>query len=176
MIYIIRLASLIAVFLLGMVTSYAKDLAATPNHAFDQVKIAYAHDQCSFKFSPVDFCDDRHVFEIKKAIATEAANFNGHYILLSINEWKPSAHYGDSLVVIDTLTGIVYPLPFDYYSGQINMKNSHMLKKPNLNFSLKSNKICIDGSILVYRAMTNGNFCFEFDGEKFTGYQTEYMR
>jgi hypothetical protein len=173
--YILHLVSIFTAFFFGMTALHAKDLAVTPNHAFDQVRISYAHDECSFQFSPVDFCDDRHVIEIKKAIATKAANFNEHYILLSIDEWKPSAHYGDSLVAIDTLTGIVYPLPFDYYSGQVNMKNSQIMKNPRLSFSLKSNKICIDGSILVYRATTNGNFCFEFDGEKFTGYQTEYM-
>ncbi len=159
----------------GILSSHANELATISNHRFDRVEIAYAHDECSFQYSPIDFCDERHVSEIKKAINQSTANFNGHYILLKIQEWKPSEYYGNSLVAIDTLTGIVYPLPLDYYTGEVNMKNARMVKKPKLKFSLKSSEVCIDGSILAYHATINGRFCFDFDGEKFTGSQTEYM-
>src|ERR1700761_4335593 len=105
------------------IASYAKELATVSNHPFNRVEIAYAHNQCSYQYSLVDFCDERHVSKINDAIIHSAANFNRHYILLKIREWKPSEYYGDSLVAIDTVTGIVYPLPFDYYSGKINMNN-----------------------------------------------------
>jgi hypothetical protein len=166
---------LLAVFSADIVSSHAKEPATISNHPFDRVEIAYAHNACSFQYSPIDFCDQRHVSQINDAIAHGAANFDGHYILLKIQEWNLSENYGYSLVAIDTFTGIVYPLPVDYYSGKVNMRNSSRIKNPKLNFSMKTNKICIDGSILVYRATSNGHFCFAFDGEKFTGFQTEYM-
>jgi hypothetical protein len=126
-------------------------------------------------YSPIDFCDERHISAIENAIANQVANFNGYYILLKIKEWRPSEYYGDSLVIIDTQSGVVYPLPFDYYAAAINMRNTKSMGKPRLIFSLRSNKVCIDGSILVYRATTNGEFCFKFEGNKFSGYRTEYM-
>ncbi|MEX3786354.1 hypothetical protein [Paraburkholderia sp. BR14374] len=126
-------------------------------------------------YSPVDFCDERHVSEIKDAIGKRTANFNGHYILLRIKEWSPSEYYGDSVVAIDTESGIAYPMPFDYYTGEVNMKDSKILKTPKLTFFAGSSKICIDGSILVYRATTNGHFCFDFDGHRFSGFHTAYM-
>lgn len=153
----------------------ANNLNAPPNHSFDHVEIPYAHDECSFQYSPVDFCDERHTSEIKNALTHAAINFNRHYILLKIPEWKPSENYGYSLVAIDTRTGFAYPVPIDYYSGQTGEKNPDTPRKPRLFFSKNSSKLCIDGSILVYRATTNGYFCFDFDGEKFTGFHTEYM-
>lgn len=162
-------------FSAGTGSTHAKELSPIANHWFDSVDIAYAHDECSFQYSPIDFCDERHVSEINNAIAHSAANFNRHYILLKIQEWRPSEHYGESLVAIDTLTGIVYPLPFDYYSGRVNMKNSRIVKEPTLSFSVERSEVCIDGSILVYRAINNGHFCFNFDGKRFTGFKTEYV-
>ena len=160
---------------ISLAASHAESLAVAKNHSFDGVKISYSHNECSFMYSPVDFCDERHTAEMKDALANRVANFNEHYILLKIKEWRPSEYYGDSVVAIDVQTGIAYPMPFDYYSGSINMRNSKAIKKPKLTFSANSNKVCIEGSILVYRATTNGRFCFDFDGDRFTGYHTEYM-
>ncbi|MGF6972486.1 hypothetical protein QFZ94_000913 [Paraburkholderia sp. JPY465] len=157
------------------VTCHAKSLAVTANHPFSHVEIAYSHNDCSYMYSPIDFCGERHVSEMKDAIERRTANFNGHYILLNIKEWRPSEYYGDSVVVIDAESGIAYPMPFDYYAGKVNMINSKILKNPKLTFSAGGNKICVDGSILVYRSTTNGHFCFYFDGHKFSGFQTEYM-
>jgi hypothetical protein len=168
---------LIAIFFIKTTNSQAEPLLAAPHHPFDRVEIVYPNNECSFMYSPVDFCDERHVSEIKKAIKNGVENFNGHYILLKIKEWRPSEYYGDSVVVIDTQTGIAYPMPFDYYSGAISVKNSKTIKKKKAKiiFSAGSNKICIDGSILVYRATENGNFCFSFQNDRFIGYHTEYM-
>lgn len=173
---ITRLFFTIVVCGFGAVTGHARSLGETTNHPFDHVEIAYSHTyKCSFMYSPIDFCDARHVSEIKDAIATRVANFNGHYLLVKIKEWRPSEYYGDSVVIIDIETGVVYPMPFDYYAGAVNTGNTKARGKPRLIFSADNNKICIDGSILVYRATTNGKFCFKFEGNKFSGYQTEYM-
>ncbi|AUT66034.1 hypothetical protein C2L65_31545 [Paraburkholderia terrae] len=173
--YIFRIFVLIILLFIHLNSSDAKFLAITSNHLLDHIEIDYAHDGCSFLYSPVNFCDERHIVKIKQAIANRSVNFNGHYILLKIKEWRQSDIYGDSVVVIDALTGIVYPMPFDYFSGRIDMGNSQTIRKPRLTFSGGSNRVCIDGSILVYRATTNGTFCFDFDGSKFNGYRTEYM-
>lgn len=166
----------IAVFLVGVADCHAETLVVGPNHLFDRVDIKFSHADtgCSFQYSPFDFCDARHIAAIKYAISNKSANFNKRYILLSIEEWPPSPDF-KSLVAIDTLTGIVYPVPIDDYSGHMNNRGN-LTSKPKLSFSLQSNRLCIDGAILVYRATTNGHFCFDFDGEKFTGYQTGYMR
>jgi hypothetical protein len=173
--YIFRILALIILFFIHLSNSDAKFSAMISNHSFDHIEIGYAHDGCSFLYSPVNFCDDRHIDEIKQAISNRSVNFNGHYILLEIKEWRSSDNYGNSIVVIDSLTGIVYPVPFDYFSGRIDTRTSQIIRKPRLTFSGGSNRVCIDGSILVYRATTNGIFCFDFDGHKFIGYRTEYM-
>jgi hypothetical protein len=163
----------IIMFVTGIAAGHAAAPIAVANHPFDHVEINYTHDGCSFQVSPIDFCDARHVKIIKSAISGKSANFNRHYILLSIEEWPPSPD-GRSLVAIDTLTGIVYPVPIDSYQGRM-YDQGNFSGKPNLSFSLKSNRLCIKGDILVYRGNTDGHFCFDFDGEKFTGYHTEYM-
>ncbi|WP_236674349.1 hypothetical protein [Paraburkholderia hospita] len=173
--YIFRILALIILFFIHLSNSDAKFSAMISNHSFDHIEIGYAHNGCSFLYSPVNFCEERHIAKIKQAISIRSVNFNGHYIILRIKEWKSSDIYGDSVVVIDALTGIVYPMPFDYFSGRIDMKNSQTIRKPRLTFYRGNNRVCIDGSILVYRATTNGIFCFDFDGHKFNGYRTEYI-
>jgi hypothetical protein len=172
---IFRIIALTISFFMYSNNSDAKYLVTISNHELDHIEIGYAYGKCSFLYSPVNFCDDRHIDEIKQAISNRSVNFNGHYILLEIKEWRSSDNYGNSIVVIDSLTGIVYPVPFDYFSGRIDTRTSQIIRKPRLTFSGGSNRVCIDGSILVYRATTNGIFCFDFDGHKFIGYRTEYM-
>jgi len=146
------------------------------HHPFDHVEIANSDNRkCSFRYSPVDFCDDRHVLEMRNALNSKAANFNKYYILLKIKEWRPSEHYGDSIVILDTRTGVAYPMPFDYYTGAIHENNSKTIQKSKLVFSENNDEVCIIGAIMVYRSITNGNFCFFFDGKTFSGYRTEYM-
>ena len=169
------LLGLIAACGISATICHGNSSVATANHPFSHVQIAYSHNECSFLYSPVDFCDERHVSEIKNALGNQVANFDGHYILLKIKEWRPSEYYGNSIVAIDTESGVVYPMPFDYYTGEINMTDAKVTKRPGLTFSAGSKKVCIDGSILVYRATTNGHFCFYFDGHKFSGFHTEYM-
>ncbi|MBB4515703.1 hypothetical protein [Paraburkholderia fungorum] len=150
----------------------AQSVAATPNHQFSKVEIAYRSQDCSFQFSPVNFCDDKHVAAINSALSEQAPNFNGHYILLTISEYP--RYHQRSVVAIDTNTGVVYPLPIDAYSGPTD-KSGNTSKDGKVTLDLKSNKVCIDGTILVYRALEHGKFCFTFEGHKFVGHHTTYM-
>jgi hypothetical protein len=139
---------------------------------FREVKILYPRDECSFRYSPVDFCDNKHIEKYNWALKSMSANFNQTYILLPIKEWQDSDE--QSLVAIDKNTGIVYPIPIDSFSPYPAYKS----KKKNiaaLQFSKNSNQVCIDGEILVYRATQTGKFCFQLDGDKFVGYHTTYM-
>ncbi|RQH10136.1 hypothetical protein D1Y85_01770 [Paraburkholderia dinghuensis] len=139
------------------------------------MNIAYAKSdltECSFQYSPVDFCDEKHLSAINQAISGKSANFNGHFILLVYPEWEQ--YHQQSVMAIDTKTGVVYPLPIDAFSG---FMHGHSTAKDHgvIRYSLSSSKVCISGAILVYRAFEEGNFCFEFSGDKFIGHHTEYM-
>lgn len=134
-----------------------------------KIKINYPNsDGCSFSFSPVNFCDDRHTIIINKALAEKPPNFFKDYILISISERKK--YHQRSIVVINSLNGEVYPVPIDTYSGRNSIEDG------KINFNLESNKLCIEGDILVYRAIKSGCFCFILEGGKFTGYSTAYMK
>jgi len=142
------------------------------NHPYSKVEISKTNGGCSFHGSPVDYCDDRHIAAINEAILSQSPNFNGHYVLLSVPEREN--YYQSSLVAIDSNTGIVYPLPIDFYSGHAGKKGgADNLGK--LTYSLDSNNVCIDGSIFVYRAEEDGIFCFSLQGDRFTGHHTTYM-
>lgn len=147
--------------------------SAKRNHEFKEIKLGYSGGPlCSFQYAPVYFCDDRHIAEIKEAIETKASNFNGHYILLPILERKE--YYQRSLVAIDVETGVVYPLPFDFYSGDIDKKGA-IHNYGRILYSLGSNRVCILGSIVAHRQIDSGKLCWDFDGAKFVGHYTPYM-
>ncbi|WP_244104056.1 hypothetical protein [Burkholderia gladioli] len=143
---------------------------AQPAMTFSKVEIAYPSDECSFKYSPVDFCDNRHIKEYNLALQNKPANFNSNYILLPIKEWDDER----SLVAIDKRNGIVYPVPIDSYFDTPKGAGTSA-RHAKLNFSKESNEVCIYGSILVYRANENGKFCFRLEGNKFVGHHTTYM-
>lgn len=145
---------------------------AGSNHPFTRVDIVYESQGCSFAFSPVDFCNEKHLAAYKEAISTRKADFAGHYILLSVSE-RPR-YYQRSVVAIDVNTGVVYPVPIDAYSGNGDSTgNAH--GDGVLEYKVSDSRICIKGDILVYRAIDTGTFCFKFEGNKFTGHHTEYM-
>ncbi|MBU9193062.1 hypothetical protein KTD33_00765 [Burkholderia gladioli] len=149
--------------------------ANTSNHQYTSVKIAYATSEltnCSFQYSPVDFCDAKHVKAYQDSLKNDSPNFNGHYILLTYPEFKD--YHQQTAVAIDTQTGVVYPLPIDAFSGYMHGRRAAK-DEGKITYSLESNKVCISGAILVYRAFEEGNFCFEFAGDKFVGHHTEYM-
>lgn len=154
------------------ISIFMQSVLAFDNHTFTRVEIPYTKNGCSFQGSPIDFCDERHLAEIKKAIATMKPNFNEHYILLPILERKK--YFQKSIVLIDTVSGIVYPLPIDFYSGYANNKKGAS-NFGTIKYSLNKNTICIEGSIFVYRSEKDGVFCFYFNGTTFSGYRTTYM-
>ncbi|WP_080429219.1 hypothetical protein [Burkholderia ubonensis] len=145
------------------------------NHPYAEVKISYVTSdltKCSFQYSPIDFCDDSHVAAYGDALKKQSANFNEYYILLAYPEFKK--YHQRSIVAIDTRTGVVYPLPIDAFSGF--MRGRPVAKdEGKISYSIKSNKVCISGAILVYRSFEEGDFCFEFDKDKFVGHRTQYM-
>ncbi|WP_257813232.1 hypothetical protein [Burkholderia glumae] len=138
--------------------------------AFSKVEIDYPRDECSFKYSPVDFCDNKHIKEYNSALQTKSANFNSNYILLPIKERDDER----SLVAIDKRSGVVYPVPIDSYFDTPK-GNGVPERRAKLKFSKQSNEVCIYGTILVYRANGTGKFCFQLEGNKFVGYHTTYM-
>ncbi|SEL27523.1 hypothetical protein SAMN05216214_11031 [Atopomonas hussainii] len=138
-----------------------------------KVRIEYSNqDGCSFSYSPVNFCDEKHINAVSTAIAESMPNFNNNYILLTISE-RPEYHQ-KSVVAIDPSTGFFYPIPIDAYSGTPSDTDPEG-KDGKISFGLDSNEVCIDGDILVYRAITTGNFCFYFQDGKFIGHPTAYM-
>jgi hypothetical protein len=157
------------IFCLGICSSlsYAQSL----NHPFQRFSIPNSMDGCSYPASPVNFCDKEHMSAIESAVRGVAPNFDGKYILLSIDERK--SYFQRSLAVIDSSTGIVYPVPIDFYSGKPDVQGA-ISKFGDLKFNLKSNEICLSGSIYAYRPEQDGRFCFHFDGEKFIGLNTPY--
>lgn len=133
-----------------------------------QIKVNHPnHDECSFSTSPINFCDDRHSVIINKAFKEQLPNFFKNYILTSIPERQKS--HQRSIVTINSLNGEVYPVPIDVYSGRDSIKDGE------ITFNLASNKLCIEGDILVYKVIKSGHFCFFLEEDKFTGYSTAYM-
>lgn len=138
-----------------------------------KVKINYSNQEgCSFLYSPVDFCDTHHTKIVSEAIRELQPNFNKRYILITIIE--RTAYHQKSIVAIDPHTGNFYPVPIDFYSGTPS-KNDPEGEHGKLTYRIDSNRLCINGDIVVYRSIKTGEFCFLLEDEKFTGYHTTYM-
>ena len=142
----------------------ATAVSASPiaNHPFQRVV------QCETDYSEINFCDKAHLAAINKAVLTRRADFNEHYIFLTVPVAGNRAVKG-SAVVIDTKTGMVYPLPFDFYGGYVDRKG-FPVSSPALQvkYDLQSPKICIHGSTYAYRDVyENQVSCFVFNGAGF---------
>ncbi|UZW60214.1 hypothetical protein [Lysobacter enzymogenes] len=136
------------------------------------LEMGYRSEGCSFQYSPVDFCDERHLALIDEAIATRKPDFNRRYILLSIPEW-PDYHQ-ESVVAIDPAARKAYPVPIDAYSGP-GGESGEPAARGKLTYALDSDRICIEGAILAYKVVKDGSFCFVLRDGRFTGYKTAYM-
>jgi hypothetical protein len=170
------LGLMITLISIGSATGAQQTSATSPsNHPYEGIYIAYAKSQltpCSFAYSPINFCDDRHLGEIRSAIANQRPGFNKHFILLTPIE---SAKYHQrSVMAIDAIKGTVYPLPIDAYSGPMG-KLPAAKADGKVTYSLDGNEVCIDGTILAYRTFNEGHFCFQFENDRFVGYHTPYM-
>lgn len=137
-----------------------------------KVEMGYRSDGCSFRHSPVNFCDERHLSLMAEAIAHRKPDFHRRYILLTIPEWP--ADRQSSVVAIDPTLPAAYPVPIDAFSGPVG-KSGDPTTQGKLMYALDNNEVCIDGAILAYKAIKNGRFCFTFQAERFTGYKTAYM-
>lgn len=144
-----------------------------PRSQFAQVHFAYAHDGCAYLYSPIDFCDTMHKEAYVNALADAPPNFATDLILLDIPIY-PEYHQ-KSLVVIEPDTGIVWPFPFDVFAGPLD-SSGNPVSDGVLNFSKNSSRVCIDGSLLVYRVIEEGRFCFTFDNGRFEGHPTQYAK
>lgn len=140
---------------------------------FAQVQFAYPHSRCAYPYSPTDFCDTTHRSAYARALEDAPANFANGLILLDILT-RPEYHQ-KSLVVLEPDTGIVWPFPFDAYAGPLDA-DGNPTAEGTLDFSSDSNTVCINGSLLVYRVIETGRFCFTFDAGKFEGHTTQYMQ
>lgn len=139
---------------------------------FAQVQFAYPHSRCTYPYSPTDFCDTTHRNAYARALESAPANFANGLVLLDIPA-RPEFHQ-KSLVVLDPDSGIVWPLPFDAYAGRLDT-HGNPTGEGTLEFSSDSSTVCIDGSLLTYRVIETGHFCFTFNGGRFEGHITQYM-
>ncbi len=142
------------------------------NAGYVGTKMLSPHSGCSFLSSPINFCDQRHRVLIEQVIAGQRPNFNERYIVAELEEWPEV--FQRSVVVINTRTGVVYPLPIDALSGPLSI-SGHSSGYGAVETSVDAKTFCLVGAVLAYRSITEGRFCFGFDGSRFTGYRTAYM-
>jgi hypothetical protein len=162
----------IVFFLIQTALGAEPSIAPTSNTSEPTAKIRInypSQNGCSFMYSPVNYCDTKHIEIINKALRETPPNFYNKYIIVKFPERLN--YHQRSIAVINSQTGDAYPLPIDAYSGT----DGKASLDGEVSFSTSSNKLCIEGDILVYRATSSGKFCWTFDGEKFIGHTTEYM-
>lgn len=137
------------------------------------MNLPYDHDGCSYRYSPVDFCDARHRARIEDALQNQKPNFNQHYLLVQTDD-RPE-YFQRTVVLVDTRTGEATPLPIDAFTGAAG-KGGEATGYGTLETGVDQPQFCLDGALLVYRVFEEGRFCFGFDGERFTGHETQYMQ
>ena len=138
-----------------------------------RIQFEYPNVHCTYLYSPTDFCDTVHINAYRDALESKPINFANGLILLDIPT-RPD-YFQKSLVVIEPDTGIVWPFPFDAYSGPID-EDGNSIGDGKLEYSLDSSRVCIEGTLLVYRVLETGRFCFTFDGGRFEGHVTAYTQ
>ncbi|WP_295570416.1 hypothetical protein [uncultured Stenotrophomonas sp.] len=141
--------------------------------SYSGMNLPYDHDGCSYRYSPVDFCDAQHVARIEEALRNATPNFDKHYLLVQVDD-RPE-FFQRSVLLVDTRTGRATPLPIDAFTGPAE-KGGDAIRYGTLYTGVDQQQFCLDGALLVYRALEEGRFCFGFDGERFTGHETQYMQ
>jgi hypothetical protein len=118
-----RFLSFAFVAVSGVLGAYSAVATAAGNHLFAKViipsTVVHPDELCSYQFSPVNFCDKEHLDVINAAIASRAPDFSAHYIVLPKNVQEDPQFHRRSLAILDANTGLVYPLPIDFYSGRL---------------------------------------------------------
>jgi hypothetical protein len=140
--------------------------------SYSGMNLPYDHDGCSYRYSPVDFCDARHRAAIEDALQHQKPNFNQHYLLVQVDD-RPE-YFQRTLVLVDTRTGgrrHCRSMPSPARRGRADATGYGTLET-----GVDQQQFCLDGALLVYRVFEEGRFCFGFDGERFTGHETQYMQ
>lgn len=149
------------------------DLGSQAGVSYSGMNLPYDHDGCSYRYSPVDFCDAPHRAAIENALQTRKPDFNQHYLLVQVDD-RPE-YFQRTLLLVDTRTGRATPLPIDAFTGPAG-KGGEATGYGTLETGVDQPQFCLDGALLVYRVFEEGRFCFGFDGERFTGHETQYMQ
>lgn len=149
------------------------DVDSEGSISYSGMNLPYDHDGCSYRYSPADFCNAQHRAAIEDALQHQKPNFNQHYLLVQVDD-RPE-YFQRTLVLVDTRTGRATPLPFDAFTGPAG-KGGDATGYGTLETGVDQQQFCLDGALLVYRVFEEGRFCFGFDGERFTGHETQYMQ
>lgn len=149
------------------------DVDSEGSISYSGMNLPYDHDGCSYRYSPADFCNAQHRAAIEDALQHQKPNFNQHYLLVQVDD-RPE-YFQRTLVLVDTRTGRATPLPFDAFTGPAG-KGGDATGYGTLGTGVDQQQFCLDGALLVYRVFEEGRFCFGFDGERFTGHETQYMQ
>jgi len=126
--------------------------------------------ECEFDYDDFQFCSKSNITKYKAALAKRKPNYDSTKILLNVGSAKNIRY-----VVIDTQTGLVFPLRDTIY-GFTDWKGS--LKKPPLiQFSVNSPLLCIQGNVFAYRdAYDNVEVCYTLQKDQWAKYGQEFRR
>ncbi|MET3931844.1 hypothetical protein ABIE51_003731 [Lysobacter sp. OAE881] len=98
-----------------------------------------------------DFCDERHVALMSKALRERTADFGSHHVLVAM----PEGTGRQSFVAIDATNGVAYPLPFD--SAETHSKGP---KGKGGGYRISGYDVCFDGIIHVNRRTRSAGGCY----------------
>jgi len=128
------------------------------------------HKNCKFVGSPIDFCSPKFTAAYREALDNRDADFNHDMILLALD--SRLEYMQQTLVAISPLHRTIYPFPFDFFSSSFSATKKKA--KGTLVYSLRSNSVCIKGAILAYRSVQDGQLCWRFIDQQFSGEITPY--
>jgi len=122
------------------------------NHDFSGVTT------CQDDFSEVNFCDERHVRDVREALAGRSADFNRKYLVVKFAEGPART----SFAAVGTRDGMVYPLPFDSFGPFVDVFGAPVRSpQAKVEYRVDSDVICFTGSTYDYRnVLENRTTCF----------------
>lgn len=135
-------------------------------------KVPYsATADCRFDYDDFDFCSKRNIAQYKAALAKQSPNYDATKNLLNVGSTREIRY-----VVIDTQTGVVFPLR-DAVLGFKDEKGGLNGQPALIQFSLKQPQLCIQGSVDAYRdAYDNVKVCYHMKQDSMLKYGQEMRR
>lgn len=122
--------------------------------------IISGNNQCKFDYGEIDFCSAKYK-KIYSSGFENKLNFDNSRILLEIQS-------DGTFVVLDPKTKNVFPLYGQYFDVK---KDNKVIKKREVIYNLKDDKICIEGYKYAYRDLVeNGKYCYKFTGNGFENF------